>query len=105
MANRRNFNVDPLFLISVDPYYNALHCYLQKTSLHLPEKKMKYGNDLMEKLLLNGPDSLNAKELRIILYSSFFMKALYSKFWELPETKLHLWWNENFIKYKLGLLT
>lgn len=105
MANDQNFDVDPLFLIFVDPFYNALHCYLQKTSLYLPQKRLNYGNELMERLLLNGPKGLNANELRIILYSSVFMKALYSKFWELPETKLHLWWNENFIKYKLGLLT
>ncbi len=104
MANNKNFEVDPLFLISVDPYYNALHCYLQKTSWHLPEKRIKYGEDLMEKLLLNGPKDLSAKELRIILYSSVFMKTLHSKFWNSPERNLHSWWNDNFIKYKLGLL-
>jgi membrane glycosyltransferase len=105
MANDRNFDVDPLFLIFVDPFYNALHSFLQKTTLNLPQKRLKYGNELMERILINGPVGLNSKELRIILYSSVFINAIYTRFWELTETELHPWWNENFKKYKLSLIT
>jgi membrane glycosyltransferase len=105
MANDRSFDVDPLFLIFVDPFYNALHSFLQKTTLNLPQKRLKYGNELMERILINGPVGLNSKELRIILYSSVFINAIYTRFWELTETELHPWWNENFKKYKLSLIT
>ena len=100
----KDFTVDSLFLISVDPYYNALHCFLQKASVRLPQKRIVYGENLIDKLLKNGYECLTKKELQIILYDSRFMKILYSKFWELPTSVLHPWWKDNFTKYKLGIL-
>lgn len=100
----KDFSVEPLFMISVDPYYNALHCFLQKTSVRLPQKRILYGENVIKKLLENGPMSLSKKELQIILYDARFMQILYSKFWKISDTNLHLWWKDNYNKYKLGLL-
>jgi membrane glycosyltransferase len=103
-AIEKKINIDSLFLIAVDPYYNSLHCFLQKTTLHLPEKRSKHGELLIQRLLEKGPSSLNSKELQIILYNSIFMKTLYYKFWDSSESELSSWWSKNFTKYKLGLL-
>lgn len=104
LVKEKKINIDSLFLISVDPYYNSLHCFLQKTTHHLPEKRIKHGESLIQRLLEKGPDSLTSQELQILLYNSIFMKRVYSKFWDSSELDLNSWWNENFIKYKLGLL-
>jgi len=104
ISRNKIFDVDSLFLISVDPYYNALHCFLQKASVRLPEKRIRYGENLIDKLFTQGPESLSKKELQIILYDSRFMKIVYTRFWELPNHALHSWWRGNFTKYKLSLL-
>lgn len=104
ISHSKKFVVDPLFLISADPYYNALHCFLQKASVRLPEKRIKYGEALVDRLLKKGPKSLSKKELQIILYDSRFMKIVYMQFWDLPDSELHSWWKGNFTNYKLSLL-
>ncbi|HMV43322.1 MAG TPA: glucans biosynthesis glucosyltransferase MdoH [Leptospiraceae bacterium] len=103
ITEEKNIDIDSLFLISVDPYYNSLHCFLQKTTHHLPEKRIKHGEYLIELLLKKGPSSLTSQDLQIILYNSIFMKKLYSKFWDSSESDLNSWWNKNFVKYKMGL--
>lgn len=82
----------------IDPYANAVHVSLLEAK--------PAGSDheelraLTERLVSDGPGSLDAREIRQILYDPEIMLSLHRRIWTTPDAELAAWWSLAIASYR-----
>jgi membrane glycosyltransferase len=80
----------------VDPYVNGVHVSL----LEPVENNIEY---FVVKLLAEGSDSLEKKEMTELMYNSSAMLMMHRSVWSLPFDQLHITWSHAVESYRLKL--
>jgi membrane glycosyltransferase len=82
----------------IDPYANAVHVSLldAKTAGLEHEENLA----LAERLVLEGPSSLNAAEIRRLLYDAEIILSLHRRIWTTPDAELASWWSRAIAQYR-----
>jgi membrane glycosyltransferase len=92
----------------LDPYVNAIHVSLLREKRLNPEYRDALARigvgrpevrELGEKLLVQGPDALNAREKLLILSDGDVMPWLHRQAWVRPGAKLADWWQSAIRRY------
>ena len=92
----------------MDPYVNAIHVSLLREKRLNPEfrealARLGVGRpevrDLGEKLLTQGPESLNAQEKLLILSDADVMPWLHRQAWVRSSEALAYWWQAAIRQY------
>ncbi len=99
-----HIHCDAYFLITVDPYYNTLHSYFQKSHNSTNLKKKEYGERIMDKLFREGPSSLTKAEFKTLYYDKELTQKSYKYFWKMKKEDMHEYWKENMKIYKSSIL-
>ncbi len=81
----------------VDPYVNSVHVSL------LDVTQEEHPVSLVERLLLEGPDALEKKELTTVMYSPAAMLAMHRSVWSLPFDQMHPSWCRAVESYRMRL--
>jgi membrane glycosyltransferase len=78
----------------VDPYVNGVHVSL------LDPDNDEIPTDLLEKWLVNGPDSLQKNEMAEVMYSAQGMLQMHRNVWSLPFEQMHSAWSRAVESYR-----
>lgn len=74
------------------PYANAVHISLLRRSRVRARHKEDYLNTLAARLLAEGPEALNRREVMALLWSVDALTDLHRRIWQAGEDELHPWW-------------
>ncbi len=74
------------------PYANAVHISLLRRSRVRAKHKEDYLNRLATRLLTEGPEALNRREMMALLWSVDALTELHRRIWQASESQLHPWW-------------
>lgn len=77
----------------VDPYVNSLHLSLLPPERKLSARIVEHRQNLRQKALTRGPDSLTAAEKKELLLDPASMRALHEAVWELADETLADRWS------------
>jgi len=77
-----------------DPASNAMHLALLRNRQPHTGATGGYLRDLGEKLLAEGPESLNVRQQFALLWDAESVRALHHQVWSRPAERLHPWWRE-----------
>jgi len=92
----------------LDPYVNAIHVSLLREKQLNPVyaeqfSKLGVGGEpvqaLGEKLLVEGPDKLNAAERMLVMADQRVMVWLHQQTWQRPGESLASWWRGAILEY------
>jgi membrane glycosyltransferase len=81
----------------VDPYVNGVHVSLLESETEYIE------TSLTERLLSEGPESLNKNEMAEVMYSAQSMLMMHRSVWSRPFEQLHPTWSRAVESYRLRL--
>lgn len=85
----------------LDPYVNALHVgLLRQRQRATPESKV-YLDNLRRKLIREGPGSLNAREVKALMYDPDIMLRLHYDLWSSTTQELNPWWDLAIRQYNI----
>jgi len=78
--------------VVLDPYINAAHVSLLRVKRKLSYPSAAYFQKLAERLLTQGPSSLNRRELLALLRNADSMTEIHDRLWKMPDRQLPDWW-------------
>ncbi len=78
----------------VDPVAHAVHLALLRQRRNLIEETGEYLEGLRKKLLAEGPESLDTRQLFALLWDADSLRWLHREFWSRPAAALHPWWRD-----------
>jgi membrane glycosyltransferase len=87
----------------LDPRINAIHVSLLRERSQVPLRTHEHLVALSDQLLQQGPQALQAREKRLLLWDADAMQALHRKLWGSPAADWHSWWREAFTRYVRSL--
>jgi membrane glycosyltransferase len=76
----------------LDPYVNGVHVSMLRHRVQASPRTRQYITFLGERLLLDGPVGLTAREKRTLLWDAECMVRAHRKLWSSPASQLHDWW-------------
>ncbi len=81
-----------LLQVVIAPPINAIHtAMLRRSQVHAPQKQERLDN-LGTRLLTEGPDALEQREINALLWSAESITQVHRKVWRMSEETLHPWW-------------
>lgn len=83
----------------VDPFVNAIHLLFLRPKGGTPERVRQYRAGLAQRLLTQGPGSLDAAEKKVLLWDADAMTALHRRLWSSSTATLHQAWIAAFQHY------
>ncbi len=86
---QRHYGVAQVLL---DPYINAAHVSLLRAKRKLSYPSTAYFKTLSDRLLTQGPGSLNRRELLAVLRNADSMTEAHDRLWKMPDRLLPEWW-------------
>jgi membrane glycosyltransferase len=86
---QRHYGVAQVLL---DPYINAAHVSLLRAKRKLSYPSTAYFKTLRDRLLTQGPGSLNRRELLAVLRNADSMTEAHDRLWQMPDRLLPEWW-------------
>jgi membrane glycosyltransferase len=90
-----------LLLALLDPYINAIHLSLLRLRRNPPPEAREYFQELRERLLAQGPDSLAAKEKTALLFDHDSVNWLHDQLWSSASASLAPWWQLAIRQYNV----
>ncbi len=81
-----------LLQVVVAPPINAIHLSMLRRSNVVARHKEKQLERLMTRLLTEGPDALEQRELMALLWDAEAMSKIHREIWRTREDRLHPWW-------------
>jgi membrane glycosyltransferase len=87
--------------VLLDPLVNALHVSLLRQRGKSGHALRDYYQRLMERLLKDGPGSLNRREQMALLMHPQAVVELHERIWLLPDRELAPWWRVAMSQYNL----
>ena len=94
-------NLDQITNAFIDPYLNAVHVVLLRRRGQRPQKINEHIQQLCQKLIVNGVESLQGRELTAVLQDAQAMEWLHHKIWSCPADQLHPSLRKALQKYNL----
>lgn len=88
-----------LLQVLLDPYLNALHASLLRQRRQAGPRIREYLHTLGERLLQHGPQALQPREKRALLWNAEWVLAAHGRLWSRPAAELHPWWQAAFRHY------
>lgn len=89
LANLPHYGIGQVLLA---PYANAVHvALLRRSRIHARHKEERL-NALADRLLRDGPEALDRRELNALLWSADALAKLHRRFWQAAESDLHPAW-------------
>ena len=85
----------------LDPFVNAAHTSLLRAKDDPPLSRELRLAELREKLVREGPTSLDARERMALLSDLDSMVALHDAIWSAPSSELSPWWQQAVRHYEL----
>jgi len=85
----------------LDPYVNALHVSLLRQRASVPPKSKQYLENVRVKLMRQGPDALNKRETKALLYDPDVMLRLHFDLWSSRDRDLAAWWTLAMRQYNI----
>ena len=85
----------------LDPFVNAAHTSLLRAKDDPPLSRELRLAELRDKLVREGPDSLDAQERMALLSDLDSMVALHDAIWSAPSNQLSPWWQQALRHYDL----
>jgi len=86
---QRHYGVAQVLL---DPYINAAHVSLLRAKRKLSYPSTAYFKTLNDRLLTQGPGSLNRREMLAVLRNADSMTEAHDRLWKMPDRLLPEWW-------------
>ena len=86
---RKHYGVAQVLL---DPYINAAHISLLRAKRKMSYPTTAYFQKLSDRLLTQGPDALNRRELLALLRNADSMTEAHDRLWKMPDRLLPDWW-------------
>jgi membrane glycosyltransferase len=74
------------------PFANSVHISLLRRSRVRAKHKEDYLDALATRLLSEGPEALNRREIMALLWSADALTNLHRRIWRMSEGELHPWW-------------
>ena len=97
-ALARNYGLMQAIL---DPFVNALHVSLLRQRQRLTPESRDYLDRLRKRLIREGPQSLNKRELSALMYDPDVMIRLHYDLWSAPAGDLAPWWDSAIRQYNI----
>ncbi|MES2708668.1 MAG: glucans biosynthesis glucosyltransferase MdoH [Verrucomicrobiota bacterium] len=85
----------------LDPYVNALHVSLLRHRLRVTPESREYLDGLRRRLVREGPDALNKRELSALMYDPDVMLRLHYDLWSASGDGLAPWWDTAIRQYNI----
>lgn len=85
----------------LDPYINALHVGLLRQRHRTTPESKEYLENLRRKLIREGPNTLNAREIKALMYDPDIMLRLHYDLWSSTGTELDPWWDLAIRQYNI----
>jgi membrane glycosyltransferase len=76
----------------LDPYVNAAHVSLLRAKSDPPAATQVRLEELRERLVREGPEALNTRDLMAVLADVDSMVVLHEDIWAAPSLRLAPWW-------------
>ncbi len=81
-----------LLQVVVAPPINAIHVSMLRRSKVVARHREKQMARLRVRLLTEGPDALERRELMALLWDPAAISEIHREVWRMPEERLHPWW-------------
>jgi membrane glycosyltransferase len=88
----------------LDPRLNAIHVSLLRERKQVSLHTYIYLTGLCDRLLLQGPGALEARDKKVLLWNADAMQTLHQRLWGGLPSQWHSWWLSAFKNYKKSLL-
>jgi membrane glycosyltransferase len=85
----------------LDPYVNALHVSLLRQRQRVTPESRDYLDALRRRLVKEGPDALNKRELSAVMYDPDVMLRLHYDLWSGSGDGLSAWWDTAIRQYNI----
>ena len=85
----------------LDPYVNALHVSLLRSRQRLTPESREYLEGLRRRLVREGPEALNKRELSAVMYDPDLMLRLHYDLWSGSGEGLAPWWDVAIRQYNI----
>ena len=85
----------------LDPYVNAAHVSLLRAKAEAPPATEVRLAELRQRLVMEGPEALDRRELLAVLGDVGSMVALHEEIWSAPAAHLAPWWQRALQYYQL----
>lgn len=87
--------------VLIDPYLNGVHVSLLRAKKDTGKQDRTHFEVLADRLLREGPGTLNPKEQLVVLRDPHSVSYLHRQLWILPSAQLNEWWNHALREYNL----
>lgn len=77
-----------------DPVAHAVHVSLLRKRGRVAPASASYLESLRKRLLEEGPEALNTREIFALLWDADSLRWLHYQFWSTPGNQLHSWWRD-----------
>ncbi len=90
-----------LMQVCLDPYVNGLHVSLLRRRRNAKDSR-EYMEEMAARLIRNGPQSLNQREMSAIMNDTETVSNLHYKLWSSAEDQLAPFWSQAIKQYNLA---